>query len=197
MAYAFDTRPRGGDMISIEQRWTRSERSISLYPSLARSWRTWSDAAIRTGERRPEGMCDAIPVMASSIPTRAAILNSGSRESFQQTIRSRVCATGISITGFPATAASLVPLSGHPCGRGIQRAPSVARRVDGEERGDARRMGCVPLVTLDGRILLPVEISPLGADGKLTTRRADTPIQMPPWSVDAGKAIASNGKCPR
>src|ERR1019366_974994 len=58
MAYAFYTSARGGDMLSIEQRWTRSDTIDVAYLRRSRDYGvTWTTPEeVRTGERRPEGM---------------------------------------------------------------------------------------------------------------------------------------------
>jgi hypothetical protein len=56
MAYAFYTRRRGGEMVSIEQRWSRSDTiDIAYYRRSSDHGRTWSaPVAQQTGERRRE-----------------------------------------------------------------------------------------------------------------------------------------------
>jgi hypothetical protein len=58
MAYAWYTRPRGGDMLCIEQHWTRSDTiDTAFYRFSKDNGRTWSaPVERRTGERRPDGM---------------------------------------------------------------------------------------------------------------------------------------------
>ena len=58
MAYAYYTRPRGGAMMSIEQRWSRSDTiDVSYYRFSSDYGRTWSPPVERpTGEKRPDGM---------------------------------------------------------------------------------------------------------------------------------------------
>lgn len=58
MANAFYTRPKGGAMISVEQRWSRSDTvDIAYVRHSDNNGRTWSPPMEqRTGERRPEGM---------------------------------------------------------------------------------------------------------------------------------------------
>src|SRR5256885_1452902 len=57
MAYAFYTRPRGGEMISIEERWSRSDTVDSALIRRSHDYgRTWTAPVARaTGERRSEG----------------------------------------------------------------------------------------------------------------------------------------------
>ncbi|MCW5980930.1 MAG: exo-alpha-sialidase [Bryobacteraceae bacterium] len=58
MAYAFYTRPTGVEMVSLEQRWTRSDTVDVAYVRRSRNnGRSWSaPVEMRTGERRPDGM---------------------------------------------------------------------------------------------------------------------------------------------
>src|SRR5438067_1172597 len=58
MAYAFYTRPRGGEMINIEERWSRSDTvDFAFIRRSADYGRTWTaPVAMATGERRPGGM---------------------------------------------------------------------------------------------------------------------------------------------
>src|SRR6266571_1125091 len=58
MASAYYTRPRGGEMLSIEQRWSRSDTVDVAYCRFSRDYgKTWSPPIERpTAERRPEGM---------------------------------------------------------------------------------------------------------------------------------------------
>jgi hypothetical protein len=58
MAYAFYTQPRGGRMISVETRWSRSDTIDIAYMRRSEDYgRTWTEPVARlTGEKRPEGM---------------------------------------------------------------------------------------------------------------------------------------------
>ena len=58
MAYAFYTRPRGGEMISIEERWSRSDTVDFAFIRRSHDYgRTWTAPVARaTGERRSVGM---------------------------------------------------------------------------------------------------------------------------------------------
>src|SRR5436309_1240832 len=56
MAYAFYTRPSGGEMIAIEERWSRSDTIDSAFIRRSRDYgHTWSQPEVRiTGERRAQ-----------------------------------------------------------------------------------------------------------------------------------------------
>ena len=58
MAFAFYTKSKGGDMISIEERWSRSDTIDIAYVRRSKNHgESWSaPTEMRTGERRPEGM---------------------------------------------------------------------------------------------------------------------------------------------
>src|SRR5437763_17138042 len=58
LAYAFYTRARAGDMISIEERWSRSDTvDVAYIRNSHDHGRTWNaPVTMRTAERRPEGM---------------------------------------------------------------------------------------------------------------------------------------------
>jgi hypothetical protein len=58
MAYAFYTQPRGGRMISVETRWSRSDTIDIAYMRRSEDYgRTWTEPVARvTGEKRPDGM---------------------------------------------------------------------------------------------------------------------------------------------
>lgn len=58
MAYAFYTRPSGGQMVSVETRWSRSDTiDIAYLRTSEDNGRTWTPpSAITTGEKRPNGM---------------------------------------------------------------------------------------------------------------------------------------------
>src|SRR2546423_494776 len=58
IAYAFYTQPAGGEMVSLEERWTRSDTVDVAYIRRSHDYgRTWSSAReIPTGEATGEGM---------------------------------------------------------------------------------------------------------------------------------------------
>ncbi len=58
MAFAYYTRPKGTEMMSIEQRWSRSDTiDVAYYRYSKDNGRTWTDPEKRiTGEKRPGGM---------------------------------------------------------------------------------------------------------------------------------------------
>jgi len=58
MAFAYDTHSKGGSLLSIEQRWSRSDTiDVAYYRWSKDNGRTWTDPVQRsTGEKRPNGM---------------------------------------------------------------------------------------------------------------------------------------------
>jgi hypothetical protein len=171
MAYAFYTRLRGGDMISIEQRWTRSDTIDVAYVRRSRDHgRTWSaPVELRTGERRREGMLRRHPRCGFVEPrsgryiefwTEGVLPSDDPLEGLRHwSIYYRVSRDG----GRTAGPARQVIHAGaefhasHPL-------PGVWTGKNCAMLGD---MTCVPVAAGGGRIVLPIQISPLGADGKL------------------------------
>jgi BNR/Asp-box repeat. len=170
MAYAFYVKPRGGDMISIEQRWTRSDTVDRAYIRRSRDHgRTWTaPSEMQTGIQTAAGCSENIHA-ASSSTAAAGASNSGSRVCCPPMIPWKACETGTSITvvstdggrtfGPPVQIihAGAEFDSHHPL-------PGVWTGKNCVMLGD---MTCAPVNAPDGRILLPVQISPLTADGKL------------------------------
>jgi len=171
MAYAFYTRPHGGDMISIEQRWTRSDTVDVAYIRRSRDHgRAWTaPAEMRTGERRPEGMLRRHP-RCGFVDRRSGryiefwmegvLPSDDPLEGLRNwNIYYRVSHDGARTFGPTRQVihAGAEFDARHPL-------PGVWTGKNSAMLGD---MSCVPVAAHDGRILLPIEISPLGADGKL------------------------------
>ncbi|MBK5290910.1 MAG: exo-alpha-sialidase [Acidobacteriia bacterium] len=169
MAYAFYTRPNGGAMTSIEQRWTRSDTVDIAYIRRSKDHgKTWDKPVeFRTGERRPEGMLRRHP--------RCGFVDKGSGRYIEFWTE--------------GTLPSDDPLEGlrnwniyYRIWRGDTAGP-VRQVIHAGAEYNARHplpnvwtgkncvmlgdMTGVPVTAPDGGILLPVEITPLGADGKL------------------------------
>jgi hypothetical protein len=171
LAYAFYTRARGGDMLSIEARMTRSDTvDTALVRRSADYGKTWSAATeLRTGERRPGGMWRRHPrggladrrtgryvefwnegLLPSDDPLEGmrnwSILYHVSRDGGRTFDAPRpIIHSG---AGFDTT---------HPL-------PDVWLGKNCAMLGD---VASVPLAAPDGRILLPVALTRLGPDGKL------------------------------
>lgn len=169
MAYAFYTEPRGGRMTSIEQRISRSDTIDVAYVRRSHDFgATWSaPVEMRTGERRPNGMWRRHPRCGFIGPEGQYIefWNEGLLPSDdpleglrQWNIYFRVSRDGGRTFG-PSrqiihSGDGFDP--GHPL-------PGVWTGKNCVMLGD---VACVPIVR-GGRILLPVQITPLGPDGRL------------------------------
>ncbi|MGH9659155.1 MAG: sialidase family protein [Bryobacteraceae bacterium] len=165
MAYAYYTRPRGGEMMSIEQRWSRSDTIDVAYIRRSSDYgRTWSAPVERaTGEKRPEGTLRRHPRGGWIDPATGRFLEfwlegilptddplEGLRQwNIYYTVDSgpvhQVIHKG---AGFDAR---------HPL-------PGVHTGKNCVMLGDNT---CQPIAGAGGSILLPVSISPLAPDGSL------------------------------
>lgn len=170
MAYAFYTRPRGGEMLSVEERWSRSDTVDVAYIRRSTDFgRTWSEPVPRpTGERRDGGMWRRHP--RSGIADARGRYIEFSVEGLLQSddpleglrtwnVYHRVSRDGGRTFG-PST--QIVHRGAefderHPL-------PGVWTGKNCVMLGD---IACVPVIAPDGHIILPVQITPLGPDGKL------------------------------
>jgi hypothetical protein len=171
MAYAFYTRPRGGEMISLEQRWTRSDTVDVAYMRHSSDYgRTWSQPVeARTGEKRPEGMLRRHPRAGYADPrtgryveflTEGVLPSDDPLEGLRQwRIFYRVSSDG----GRSFGPSRQVVHAGTEY-NGEHPLPGVWVGKNCAMLGD---MTCVPVTASDGRILLPVQLTPLAADGTL------------------------------
>ena len=170
MAYAFYTRARGGDMISIEERWSRSDTVDIAYIRRSHDHgRSWSaPVEMRTGERRPEGMLRRHP--------RAGFVDSRGRyiEFWNE---------GILKTDDPLEGLRTWNILYRVSRDGGRSFGSTRRIIQAGSEFDASHplpgvwagkncvmlgdMPCAPVTAPDGGILLPVQITPLGPDGNL------------------------------
>jgi len=170
MAYAFYTRPKGGEMISIEQRWTRSDTiDIAYIRQSGDHGRTWTaPVERRTGERRPGGMLRRHPRGGFVDPrtrryielwTEGLLPSDDPLEGLRQwNTYYRVSSDGRRFGPVHQVIHKGAEYNaGHPM-------PGVWTGKNAAMIGD---MSCIPVAAPDGRILLPVEITPLGPDGKL------------------------------
>jgi hypothetical protein len=174
MAFAYHTKPRGGDLISIDQRWTRSDTIDVAYIRRSRDHGvTWTaPIELRTGERRPQGMLRRHPHPGFvdqrgrliEFWTEGVLPSDDPLEGLRQwNIYYRISNDG----GRTFSAASQIIHTGtefnarHPL-------PGIWTGKNCVMLGDRT---CVPIGSRDGRILLPVQITPLGSDGKLYNPR--------------------------
>ena len=171
MAYAFYTRPSGGEMISVEQRWSRSDTvDVAFVRRSGNHGRNWSaPVEVRTGEKRPDGMLRRHPRAGYADPSGRYIefFNQGVLASDDPLEGLRNWNVYYCVSrdgGRHFTPARQVVHTGgefnerHPL-------PDVWTGKNCVMLGD---MACAPISAPDGRLLLPVQITPLGTDGKLS-----------------------------
>jgi hypothetical protein len=170
MAYAFYTRKRGGDMISIEDRWTRSDTVDVAFLRRSHDYgRTWTDPQeVTTGIRQAEGMlrrhprCGFVDRSGRYVEfwNEGVLPSDNPLEGLRQwNILYRVSSDG----GHTFGATGQVIQKGaefnakHPL-------PGIWTGKNCVMLGD---MPCVPVNAPDGHLMLPVALTPLGPDGKL------------------------------
>ncbi len=166
MASSFYTKPTGGEMVSIEQRWSRSDTiDVSYVRGSLDNGRHWSQPkeAI-TGEKRPNGTWRRHP--------RAGVIDPHSRKYLEFWIEG-VLPGDNPLEGMRVwTIHYRIGTNGTPQAVVHEGAEySVEHSMPGVWMGkNAVMLGdsaSVPVSTPDGRILLPVTLSPLDKDGKL------------------------------
>ena len=166
MAYAYYTRARGGDMLSIEQRWSRSDTiDVAYYRRSSDHGRTWTAPVERaTGERRPEGMLrrhprgvwvDPVSGRSLELWTEGVLPNDDPLEGMRQwniyyKVDGRPEVHQVIHRGAEFDAR-------HPL-------PGVFTGKNSVMLGDQT---CQPIARKDGTILLPVQLTPLAPDGSL------------------------------
>lgn len=193
MAYAFYTRRSGGDMISIEERWSRSDTVDVAYVRRSHDFgKTWTaPVEMRTGERRPEGMLRRHP--------RCGFVDSRDRyiEFWNQ---------GILPTDDPLEGLRQWNIHYRVSRDGGGTFGSVSQIIHAGAEFNARHplpgvwtgrncvmlgdMTCVPVEAPDGRLLLPVQIPPLAPDGSLANpggryTYTDAALLVGKWRADA------------
>ncbi len=160
MAYAWYTRPRGGQMMSIEQRWSRSDTIDLAYYRYSRDHgRTWSAPVERvTGEKRPDGMLRRHP--------RGGWVDPGTGR-FLEFWLEGVLPTDDPLEGLRRWRILYTVSRGDPRRHSGVREIEVPGVYPGKNSAMLGDNTSQPLALKDGRILLPVEISPLHSDGTL------------------------------
>lgn len=170
MAYAFYTRKSGGAMISVEQRWSRSDTIDVSYVRRSQDFgKTWSEPEERkTGERVANGMLRRHP-RAGWVDPRTGRYIDFYMEGVLPTddplegMRQWKLFTRIADDGVRFAAPKQVIQEGseyspeHPL-------PGVYTGKNCAMLGD---LPSVPVAGRDGSILIPLELSILGPDGKL------------------------------
>ncbi len=169
MAFAYYTKAKGLDMLSIEQRWSRSDTiDVCYLRSSSDHGKTWSPAAERiTGERRGDGSmlrrhlrgCWVDPYTGAAIE----FWNEGvlpTDDPLEGLRRWQIYYT-VSRDGFATrTATQMVHQKGLP---ESQTLPGVFPGRNSITLGD---QGSQPLA-VKGGFVVPVEFTPLGPDGAL------------------------------
>jgi hypothetical protein len=164
LADAWYTQPRGGDMLSIEHRMTRSDTvDAAYYRRSPDHGRTWSAPVPRlTGERRPTGMYRRVPRACFADPGTGRFLEftvEGTLPTDDPLEGMRQWNIFYSADGGPAQ--QLIhegaefdarhPLPGVYTGRNMVMLGDVPS---------------LPIALRGGEILLPAIVTPLGPDGK-------------------------------
>src|SRR4030095_5369098 len=170
MAYAFYTQPRGGEMISIEERWSRSDTVDFAFIRRSHNYgRTWTAPVARaTGERRSDGTLRRHPrcgfadkhVLYLECWGEGVLPSDDPLEGLRQwNIYFHVSRDGGRTFDAPTQVIHVGAEfnSRHPL-------PGVWTGKTGVMMGGMPR---VPINGPDGGILLPVEITPLAPNGQL------------------------------
>ncbi|MBK7930232.1 MAG: exo-alpha-sialidase [Bryobacterales bacterium] len=171
MAYAFYTRPKGGDMLSIEQRWTRSDTvDAAYYRRSTDNGRTWSAPEPRsTGEKTAKGMLRRHPRAGFADPhsgwfldfwTEGTLPSDDPLEGLRQwNIYYRISQDG------GRTFGERVQVIHKGAEYGPTHAmPGVWTGKNCIMTGDNT---CIPAAAPGGRILLPAQVSVVAPDGSL------------------------------
>ena len=191
MAFAYDTQAKGGSLVSIEQRWSRSDTIDAAYYRWSRdNGRTWTDPVRRsTGEKHPGGMLRRHP--------RGGYVDAGTGRFLEIWIE------GILPSDDPLEGMrqwniyyALSKDGGRTRGKVHQvihegREFNAQHPLPGVFTGkNAVMIGdnpSRPINLRDGSILLPVQISPLGADGQLANPGGGytyTDRRYPAWAME-------------
>jgi len=165
MALAFYRRRSGGEMISIEQRWSRSDTiDLSFYRRSRDFGKTWTPPEERkTGERRPEGMLRRHPRGGFVDPVTGRYIEiwiEGTLPSDDPLEGSRQWQIFYRVDEKPQVH-QLIHRGDYNAEHPL---PGVWRGKNSVMLGDQT---CQPISLPDGTILLPVCISPLAPDGTL------------------------------
>jgi len=165
LGYAFYTQASGSDLLSLEEHWSRSDTiDVAYVRTSPDNGDTWSLATERkTGEKRPEGMLRR--------HLRCGYADPFSRRFLQFWVE------GILPTDDPLEGMRQWNVYYSVDGEGSYQVIQHGREFNASHPlpgiytgkncvmlGD---MPCLPITLKDGSILLPVQTTPLGPDGKL------------------------------
>jgi hypothetical protein len=171
MAFAYYTQRTGGAMMSLEQRWSRSDTVDVAFLRYSKDFgKTWSNPEkMSTGEKRPEGMWRKHPRVGWVDPATGRFIrfwlegvlpNDDPLEGMRQwRIYYSVSEDGLQ----PARDPEMIVHQGREFGPS-NPLPGVWTGRNSAMLGDQT---CQPVAGENGAILLPVQIAPLGSDGKL------------------------------
>lgn len=163
MAFAYYTQAKGGAMISIEQRWTRSDTiDIAYYRTSADYGRTWSEPVPRpTGEKHPNGMLRR--------HLRGGWIHPQSGK-YIELWTEGILPTDNPLEGMRQWAVHY-SINGGEKQQIVQNGRTASAPLPGVTIGKNSFMlgdnTCLPISLRDGTILLPVQITPLNPDGAL------------------------------
>jgi len=171
LAASYYTRPSGGELMSRHSYLTQSDTTNHAFRRFSRDHgRTWSEAEeIMTAEKRPGGMFRRLASVHLVDPSTGVLIAFRIEGLFPDDhplarLRGWTIHTALSDDGgriwhheTPLIHAGETYSAAHPL-------PGVWSGKNCAYIGDQT---CVPIALADGTILLPIQIAPLGADGKL------------------------------
>jgi hypothetical protein len=171
MAYAYYTRPRGADMMSIEERWSRSDTiDVAYYRFSSDNGRSWSAPIEKpTGERRTDGTLRRHLRGGWVDPATGRLLELW----LEGVLPSDDPLEGLRQWNIFYTVSEGDPRRHHGVHQVIAKGTEFDARhpLPGVYTGKNCVMigdhTCQPMGTADGAILMPVDISPLAPDGTL------------------------------
>jgi len=171
MAFAYDTHSKGGSLVSIEQRWSRSDTiDVAYYRWSKDNGRTWTDPVQRpTGEKRPNGMLRRHPrggYVDAGTGRFIEIWNEGILPSDDPLEGMRQWNIYYAVSNDGGRAKREVHQVIHE-GREFNAQHPLPGVFTGKNAVMIGDNPSRPINLKDGSVLLPVQISPLGADGRL------------------------------
>ena len=165
MAYAYYTRSKGGDMMSIEQRWSRSDTvDAAYYRDSTDHGRSWGPpVAVATGEKRQGGTWRKHPRGGWVDPSTGRYLEFW----LEGTLPTDDPLEGLRQWNIFYTVSKGEPHQVVHKGAEFNERHPLPGVWTGKNCAMLGDNTCQPLARPGGEILLPVEVSPLGPDGAL------------------------------